>query len=135
MAAPGDAFFRKAVPHFLRKGDRLRPSRCTGAVPEAVRHAKICPPDKMRSAAHQELPAACQELPPGKEAPSCIRSYHRIGSCPLHKALPPHGALSSAPDYRRSSSTSSGTPSVARLRMTVSGLRMPDTSGLPGSTR
>lgn len=128
MAAPGDAFFRKAVPHFLRKGDRLRPSRCTEAVPEAVRHAKICPPDKMRSAARQELP-------PGKEAPSCIRSYHRIGSCPLHKALPPRGELSSAPDYRRSSSTSSGTPSVARLRMTVSGLRMPDTSGLPGSTR
>lgn len=128
MAAPGDAFSRNAVPHFLRKGDRLRPSRCIGAVPEAVRHAKICPPDKMRS-------AACQELPPGKEAPSCIRSYHRIGSCPLHKALPPRGELSSAPDYRRSSSTSSGTPSAARLRMTVSGLRMPDTSGLPGSTR
>ena len=135
MAAPGDAFSRNAVPHFLRKGDRLRPSRCTEAVPEAVRHAKICPPDKMRSAARQELPAARQELPPGKEAPSCIRSYHRIGSCPLHKALPPRGELSSAPDYRRSSSTSSGTPSAVRLRMTVSGLRMPDTSGLPGSTR
>lgn len=128
MAAPGNVFFRKAAPHDLRKGAvrtlPLRRSRAGSAPP----HAKNCPPGKVH-------PAACQELPPGKEAPSCIRSYHRIGSCPLHKALPPRGELSSAPDYRRSSSTSSGTPSAARLRMTVSGLRMPDTSGLPGSTR
>ena len=35
---------------------------------------------------------------------------------------------------RSSSPTSSGTPSAARLRMTVSGLRMPAVSGRPGST-
>ena len=135
MAAPGDAFSRNAVPHFLRKGDRLRPSRCTGAVPEAVRHAKICPPDKMRSAARQELPAGQGGAQPQRKLSAATETLRRNGNSPQHKALPPHGALSSAPDYRRSSSTSSGTPSAARLRMTVSGLRMPDTSGLPGSTR
>ena len=81
MAAPGDAFSRKAVPHFLRKGDRLRPSRCTGAVPEAprrtpriARRARYTPPHAKNCHRAKRRPAASEAIT-ASEAVRCTRSY------------------------------------------------------------
>ena len=128
---------------------RISSGKGTGCAPPAAPE-----PCRKRPAARQELPAGQgtprrmpriatgqrgaqlhQKLSPHRKLSAAQGAMRSNGNSPQHKALPPHGALSSAPDYRRSSSTSSGTPSAARLRMIVSGLRMPDTSGFPGSTR
>ena len=123
---------------------RFFPERCSAFPPERGPAAPL-PLHRSRagsSPSRQNLSAGQDAIrrTPGiarrtRRRPAATETLRRNGNSPQHKALPPHGALSSAPDYRRSSSTSSGTPSAARLRMTVSGLRMPDTSGLPGSTR